>query len=123
MNSNLREKFLAVMDEYLQARTERFAGHKMGSVFRYEMTTEITRLPSIEHSQYIVTGSVGQENLDEASSIKSYYVQDVQIWVDYENDVVRVGRDGRVKEVPLELVVGRESVLFREALEVLNVWE
>ncbi|WP_333727089.1 hypothetical protein [Bacillus cereus group sp. Sample30] len=95
----------------------------MGSVFRYEMTTEITRLPSIEHSQYIVTGSVGQENLDEASSIKSYYVQDVQIWVDYENDVVGVGRDGRVKEVPLELVVGRESVLFREALEVLNVWE
>ncbi|KAA1804557.1 hypothetical protein FXB61_004768 [Bacillus cereus] len=57
-------------------------------------------------------------NLDEASSIKSYYVQDVQIWVDYENGVVMVGRDGRVKEVPLELVVGRGSVLFREVLEV-----
>lgn len=43
-------------------------------------------------------------NLDEASSIKSYYVQDVQIWVDYENEneVVMVGRDGLVKEVPLE---------------------
>lgn len=62
-------------------------------------------------------------NLDEASSIKSYYVQDVQIWVDYENGVVMVGRDGRVKEVPLELVVGRGSVLFREVLEVLNVGE
>ncbi|QWH14895.1 DUF2357 domain-containing protein [Bacillus mycoides] len=62
-------------------------------------------------------------NLDEASSIKSYYVQDVQIWVDYENEVVMVGRDGRVKEVSLELVVGRGSVLFKEVLEVLNVRE
>ena len=62
-------------------------------------------------------------NLDEASAIKSYYVQDVQIWVDYENEVVMVGRDERVKEVPLELVVGRGSVLFREVLEVVNVRE
>ncbi|MED2933063.1 restriction endonuclease-like protein [Bacillus wiedmannii] len=62
-------------------------------------------------------------NLDEASTIKSYYVQDVQIWVDYENEVVMVGRDGLVKEVPLELVVGRGSVLFKEVLEVLNVRE
>ncbi|PFM63676.1 restriction endonuclease [Bacillus cereus] len=62
MNSNLREKFLTVMKEYLQARTERFAGHKMGSVVRHEMTTEITRLPFIDHNQYVVTGSVGQGN-------------------------------------------------------------
>lgn len=62
MNSNLREKFLTVMDEYLQARKERFAGHKMGSVVRHEMTTEITRLPFINHNQYVVTGSVGQGN-------------------------------------------------------------
>ncbi|MGK8832252.1 MrcB family domain-containing protein [Bacillus paranthracis] len=62
MNSNLREKFLTVMDEYLQARTERFAGHKMGAVVRHEMTTEITRLPFINHNQYVVTGSIGQGN-------------------------------------------------------------
>ncbi|MGH0680004.1 MrcB family domain-containing protein [Bacillus luti] len=62
MNSNLREKFLTVLNEYLQARTERFAGHKMGSVVRNEMTTEITRLPFINHNQYVVTGSVGQGN-------------------------------------------------------------
>ncbi|OAK12350.1 restriction endonuclease [Bacillus wiedmannii] len=62
-------------------------------------------------------------NLDEASSVKSYYVQDVQIWVDYENGVVMVGRGGLVKEVPLELVVGRGSVLFKEVLEVLHVEE
>ncbi|MDA1662637.1 DUF3578 domain-containing protein [Bacillus cereus group sp. TH153LC] len=62
MDSNLREKFLTVLNEYLQARTERFAGHKMGSFVRNEMTTEITRLPSIDHSQYVVTGSVGQGN-------------------------------------------------------------
>ena len=53
-------------------------------------------------------------NLDEASSVKSYYVEDVQIWVDYEHGVVMVGRDGLVKEVDLELVVGRGSVLFRK---------
>lgn len=62
MESNLREKFLTVLNEYLQARTERFAGHKMGSFVRNEMTTEITRLPFIDHSQYVVTGSVGQGN-------------------------------------------------------------
>ncbi|AJH21049.1 MrcB family domain-containing protein [Bacillus mycoides] len=62
MNSNLREKFLTVMNEYLQARTERFASHKMGSVVRNEMTTEITRLPFIDHNQYVVTGSIGQGN-------------------------------------------------------------
>ncbi|WJE21186.1 DUF3578 domain-containing protein [Bacillus cereus] len=62
MNSNLREKFLTVMNEYLQARTERFAGHKMGAVVRHEMTTEITRLPFIDHNQYVVTGSIGQGN-------------------------------------------------------------
>ncbi|MEC3248194.1 DUF3578 domain-containing protein [Bacillus cereus] len=62
MNSNLREKFLTVLNEYLQARTERFAGHKMGSFVRNEMTTEITRLSFIDHSQYVVTGSVGQGN-------------------------------------------------------------
>ncbi len=62
MDSNLREKFLTVLNEYLQARTERFAGHKMGSFVRNEMTTEITRLPFIDHSQYVVTGSVGQGN-------------------------------------------------------------
>ena len=62
-------------------------------------------------------------NLDEASSVKSYYVEDVQIWVDYESGVVMVGKGGLVKEVALELVVGRGSVLFREVLEVLNVGE
>ncbi|MEH7060455.1 MrcB family domain-containing protein [Bacillus wiedmannii] len=62
MNSNLREKFLTVMNEYLQARTERFASHKMGSVVRNEMTTEITELPFINHNQYVVTGSIGQGN-------------------------------------------------------------
>lgn len=62
MSSNLREKFLTVMQEYLEARTEKFAGHKLGSVVRNEMPTEITRLPFVDYSQYIVTGSVGQGN-------------------------------------------------------------
>ncbi len=55
-------------------------------------------------------------NLDEASAVKSYYVEDIQIWVDYENEVVMVGKDGRVRELSLELVVGRRSVLFKAVL-------
>ncbi|MFD3447120.1 MrcB family domain-containing protein [Microbacteriaceae bacterium 4G12] len=62
MNSNLREKFLTVMNEYLEARRESFAGHKLGSFVRNEMTAEITRLPFVDYNQYIVTGSVGQGN-------------------------------------------------------------
>ena len=62
MNSNLREKFLKVMKEYLDAKTEKFAGHKLGSTVRHEMATEITRLPFINDNQYSVTGSVGQGN-------------------------------------------------------------
>ncbi|MFD0769827.1 MrcB family domain-containing protein [Bacillus sp. CGMCC 1.60114] len=62
MNSSLRKKFLTVMNEYLEAKREGFAGHKLGSLVRNEMTTEITRLPFIDYSQYIVTGSVGQGN-------------------------------------------------------------
>ncbi|PEZ09163.1 restriction endonuclease [Bacillus sp. AFS018417] len=62
MNSNLRKKFLTVMNEYLEAKREGFAGHKLGSFVRNEMTTEITRLPFIDYNQYIVTGSVGQGN-------------------------------------------------------------
>ncbi|WP_242220362.1 MrcB family domain-containing protein [Bacillus cereus group sp. BfR-BA-01380] len=62
MNSNLRKKFLTVMNEYLEARRESFAGHKLGSFVRNEMTTEITRLPFVDYNQYIVTGSVGQGN-------------------------------------------------------------
>lgn len=38
-----------------------------------------------------VTVELNHRNLDEASSIKSYYVQDVQIWVDYENGVEEMG--------------------------------
>ncbi|HDX9540472.1 MULTISPECIES: restriction endonuclease-like protein [Bacillus] len=60
-----------------------------------------------------------QRNLDEASSIKSYYVQDVQIWIDYENGGVMVGRDGRVKEVPLDLIFKNSSILFKSVLEHL----
>ncbi|PEE40546.1 MrcB family domain-containing protein [Bacillus pseudomycoides] len=62
MNSNLRENFLTVMNEYLEAKRESFAGHKLGSFVRNEMPTEITRLPFVDYNQYIVTGSVGQGN-------------------------------------------------------------
>lgn len=59
-------------------------------------------------------------NLDEASSIKSYYVRDVQIRIDYKWKSVMVEREGKLKEWSLDLVVRKSSVLFKGVLELLS---
>ncbi|MFA2694295.1 McrB family protein [Bacillus mycoides] len=62
MSSSLREGFLKIMKEYLDAKTEKFAGHKLGLTVRNDMATEIIRLPFINEKQYSVIGSVGKGN-------------------------------------------------------------
>lgn len=62
MSSSLREGFLKIMKEYLGAKTERFAGHKLGLTVRNDIATEIIRLPFINEKQYSVIGSVGKGN-------------------------------------------------------------
>ncbi|AYF05055.1 MULTISPECIES: MrcB family domain-containing protein [Bacillus] len=62
MNSSLREGFLKIMKEYLDAKTEKFAGHKLGLTVRNDIATEIIRLPFINEKQYSVIGSVGKGN-------------------------------------------------------------
>ncbi|MGD2276279.1 MrcB family domain-containing protein [Bacillus wiedmannii] len=62
MSSSLREGFLKIMKEYLDAKTEKFAGHKLGSTVRNDIATEIIRLPFINEKQYSVIGSVGKGN-------------------------------------------------------------
>ncbi|MDM5187310.1 restriction endonuclease-like protein [Bacillus sp. DX4.1] len=59
-------------------------------------------------------------NLDEASAIKSYHVQDVQIGIDYVQGNVMVGKGDVFKELPLDLVVRNSSVFFKVVLEGLG---
>ncbi|MBY0597773.1 restriction endonuclease-like protein [Bacillus bingmayongensis] len=58
--------------------------------------------------------------LDEASFIKSYSVQDVQIRIDYGQGNVIVGKEAVFKELPLDFVVRNSSVLFKVVLEQLK---
>lgn len=62
MSSSLREGFLKIMKEYSDAKTEKFAGHKLGLTVRNDIATEIIRLPFINEKQYSVIGSVGKGN-------------------------------------------------------------
>ncbi|PDZ11328.1 restriction endonuclease [Bacillus pseudomycoides] len=59
-------------------------------------------------------------DLDKASSIKGYYVQDVQIKIDYEQGNVMVGKGGEFKELALDLVVRNSSMLFKSVLGQLS---
>jgi hypothetical protein len=61
MNSNLRNKFSHIMDTYIEARQQSFAGNPMGAVLRNDVPNEIRSLPFV-YSKYTVTGSVGQGN-------------------------------------------------------------
>ncbi|WP_404321915.1 DUF3578 domain-containing protein [Cytobacillus firmus] len=62
MSSNLREKLVRIMNQYLAAKREPFGGHPLGPFVRNEVTAEINNLPFIDPSEYMVTGSVGQGN-------------------------------------------------------------
>ncbi|PFQ65436.1 hypothetical protein COK18_08620 [Bacillus cereus] len=69
MVSNLRTGFLKIMNEYLEAKRDRFAGHILVSFVRKEITKEIKKLTFIDKNQYIVLGSAGQGNWASVPSI------------------------------------------------------
>lgn len=60
MSSNLREKLIRIMNQYLSVKREPFGGHSLGPFVRKDVTAEINNLPFIDPSEYVVTGSVGQ---------------------------------------------------------------
>lgn len=62
MESKIREFFIKIMDEYLSAKQERFAGHSLGSFVRHEVPNEIATQPFLKRGLYSVCGSVGQGN-------------------------------------------------------------
>ncbi|PEP33982.1 AAA family ATPase [Bacillus wiedmannii] len=60
MSSNLREGFLRVMDEYLEAKKVEFTKHNLGSFVRNDMKKFFVNLSFIDKNKYVVKGSVGQ---------------------------------------------------------------
>ncbi|OJD58699.1 AAA family ATPase [Bacillus sp. N35-10-4] len=60
MISNLREGFLRVMDEYLEAKKGEFTKHNLGSFVRNDMKKFFANLSFIDMNKYVVKGSVGQ---------------------------------------------------------------
>ncbi|MGG2028727.1 DUF3578 domain-containing protein [Gottfriedia sp. S16(2024)] len=62
MNTNIRGSLIKVMNEYLAAKSEGSGGHQLGSFIRKEIPEEFYRLPFINTSQYVVTGSIGKGN-------------------------------------------------------------
>ncbi|NHM30663.1 MrcB family domain-containing protein [Neobacillus terrae] len=62
METKLRDGFLRVMNEYLEAKREGFGGHPFGAFVRSQLPNEINKLPFISSYDYVVTGSVGQGN-------------------------------------------------------------
>ncbi|SES13124.1 AAA domain (dynein-related subfamily) [Salipaludibacillus aurantiacus] len=61
MDTKIKDLILNVMNNYLTARTERFAGHDLGALMRQQLPKELNKLPFIDDN-YLVKGSVGQGN-------------------------------------------------------------
>lgn len=57
----LRDHLLTILSRYIEAKTERFAEHELGTYVRKTIKRDLERLPFISE-QYKVQGSVGQGN-------------------------------------------------------------
>ncbi|PFA22248.1 restriction endonuclease [Bacillus cereus] len=62
MDTKLRQGFLKVMGEYLEAKREDLKNHDLASFVRADMPKEFMQLSFIDGSKYTVTGSVGKGN-------------------------------------------------------------
>ena len=51
-----------ILNEYINAKQETFAGHSMGFFFRNDIPREIYSTGIVNSRDYLVTGSVGQGN-------------------------------------------------------------
>lgn len=51
-----------ILNEYVSAKQETFAGHQMGYFFRNEVPSEIYNTNIVDKNKYLITGSVGQGN-------------------------------------------------------------
>lgn len=51
-----------ILNEYIQAKNETFAGHPVGAFFRNDIPSEIYNTGIVNSREYLITGSVGQGN-------------------------------------------------------------
>ena len=59
---NLKTVINKILNEYVDAKKETFAGHPMGSFFRTDIPLAIYGTGIVESTPYLITGSVGQGN-------------------------------------------------------------
>lgn len=59
---NLHGVISKILNEYVDAKMETFAGHQMGSFFRTDVPLAIYGTGIVLSEQYLITGSVGQGN-------------------------------------------------------------
>ena len=59
---NLKEVIEKIVNEYVPAKQEPFAGHSMGAFFRSEIPNAIYNTAIVDSDHYLIAGSVGQGN-------------------------------------------------------------
>lgn len=59
---NMREVIEKMLNDYIPAKRETFAGHPLGSYFRNDIPRKIYDTGIVNSSEYLITGSVGQGN-------------------------------------------------------------
>lgn len=59
-DESMREVFNKILNEYIQAKKETFAGHPMGTFFRSDVPNAIYKTGIVSPKTHLITGSVGQ---------------------------------------------------------------
>ena len=60
--SNMREIVEKMLNDYVPAKSEVFAGHPLGAYFRNDIPRKIYATGIVDQNDYLITGSVGQGN-------------------------------------------------------------
>ncbi|MCR5090777.1 MAG: DUF3578 domain-containing protein [Oscillospiraceae bacterium] len=61
-SGNMREVIAKMLNDYVPAKSESFAGHPLGDYFRNSIPQSIYYTGIVDSEKYLVTGSVGQGN-------------------------------------------------------------
>ena len=59
---DMREIIERILNEYVSAKSETFAGHPLGSFYRNDIPRKIYSTGLVDSNDYLITGSVGQGN-------------------------------------------------------------
>ena len=56
----MRKIIERILNEYVSAKQEPFAGHQLGAFFRADIPRELYRTGIVDSGNYLIAGSVGQ---------------------------------------------------------------